>query len=39
MEEIKLWALENDGTNKLNAIPVESLTQMEAEGQQEVQGM
>jgi hypothetical protein len=30
MEEIKLWALENDGTNKLNAILVESLTKMEA---------
>lgn len=35
MEEIKLWALENDGANKLNAIPVESLTQMEAESQLE----
>lgn len=35
MEEIKLWALENDGTNKLNAILVESLTKMEAESQLE----
>jgi hypothetical protein len=35
VEEIKLWALENDGVNKLNAIPIGSLTQMEAESQLE----
>ncbi len=35
MEEIKLWVLENDSTNKLNAVPVGSLTQMEAESQLE----
>lgn len=35
MEEIRLWVLENDGTNKLNAVPVGALTQMEAESQLE----
>lgn len=35
MEEIKLWILENDGTNKLSAVSVDLLTQMEAESQLE----
>lgn len=35
MEEIKLWALENDGANNLNAVSVDALTQMEAESQLE----
>lgn len=35
MEEIRLWALENDEANKLNAICVDTLAQMEAESQLE----
>lgn len=35
MEEIRLWAIEKDDTDRPNAVPVQPLTQMEAESQLE----